>query len=39
METRNGYYLSISEDAARTPELEEFLRWIATEAVEPPAFA
>ena len=39
METRNGYYLSTSEDAARTPELEEFLRWIATEAVETPAFA
>jgi DNA-binding transcriptional LysR family regulator len=39
METRNGYYLSTSEDAARTPELEEFHRWIANEAVETRAFA
>lgn len=39
METRNGYYLSTSEDAGRTPEREEFLRWIATEAAGEPAFA
>ncbi len=39
METRNGYYLSTSEDLASTPELEEFLGWIATEAVQSRAFA
>ena len=39
METRNGYYLSTSEDAPRAPELEDFLRWIATEATETPAVA
>ena len=39
METRNGYYLSTSSEAARPPELEEFLGWIATEAAQGPAFA
>lgn len=39
METRNGYYLSTSKDAANTPELEEFLGWIATEAAQSSAFA
>ncbi len=39
METRNGYYLSTSRQAARSPELEEFLGWIATEAAQGPSFA
>ena len=39
METRNGYYLSTSGDAASTPERDEFLGWIATEAARSPAFA
>lgn len=39
METRNGYYLSTSEDVERTTELEGFLGWIATEATEKPTFA
>lgn len=39
METRNGYYLSTSEDAARTPEFEEFLLWITSEAAQQPVFA
>lgn len=34
METRNGYFLSTSRDAARSPELEEFLGWVATEAAQ-----
>ena len=39
METRNGYYLSTSKEAANIPELEEFLVWIASEALQSPAFA
>jgi LysR family transcriptional regulator, glycine cleavage system transcriptional activator len=39
METRNGYYLSTSREAASTPEREEFIEWIATEAARGPAFA
>lgn len=39
METRNGYYLSTSKDAANTPEREEFLAWIANEAARSPPFA
>lgn len=39
METRNGYYLSTSQDAAMTPELEEFLGWIATEVAQGPSLA
>lgn len=39
IETRNGYYLSTSEDAARAPELDEFLRWIGAEAAAKPAVA
>ncbi|WP_161957216.1 LysR substrate-binding domain-containing protein [Aestuariivirga litoralis] len=39
METRNGYYLSTSKQGAASPELEEFLRWIANQATEAAALA
>lgn len=39
METRNGYYLSTSGEAAGTPELDEFIGWIASEAKQGAAFA
>lgn len=39
METRNGYYLSTSEETANTPETEEFLGWIIAEAAQAQPFA